>query len=254
MEETLERELLRASRKGLSLGIMMLDVDDFKRFNDIYGYAAGDTVLRELGDLLLGHFRGDEFIIVLLDASLEMTSERAERLCEHARHLNIQFEEQALEAVTFSVGIAVFPENGITGVAIFKSADTALYRPKREGRGPHTEAASARAIGEFAPVQTAVRSISQTRSRPCDNSKQKRNPKNERIMIMLLKAKTLTGYKLDSLDGEIGEVKEFYFDDKHWVICYLVANTRDWLMDRQVLISPYALADANKEEQHIGVN
>ena len=136
MEETLERELLRASRKGLSLGIMMLDVDDFKQFNDIYGYAAGDTVLRELGDLLLGHFRGDEFIIVLLDASLEMTSERAERLCEHARHLNIQFEEQALEAVTFSVGVAVFPENGITGVAIFKSADTALYRPKREGRGP----------------------------------------------------------------------------------------------------------------------
>lgn len=144
MEETLERELLRASRKGLSLGIMMLDVDDFKQFNDIYGHAAGDAVLRELGDLLLGHFRGediacryggDEFIIVLLDASLEMTRERAERLCEHARHVNIQFEGQALEAVTFSVGIAVFPEGGSTSAEVLKAADTALYRAKHAGRG-----------------------------------------------------------------------------------------------------------------------
>jgi diguanylate cyclase (GGDEF)-like protein/PAS domain S-box-containing protein len=143
MEETLERELLRAARKGLSLGIMMLDADGFKRFNDIYGHAAGDAVLRELGDLLIAHFRGedvacryggDEFIIVLFDASLEMTRKRAERLCEHARHLNIQFEGQTLEAVTLSVGVAVFPENGSTSTEILKAADTALYRAKREGR------------------------------------------------------------------------------------------------------------------------
>jgi PleD family two-component response regulator len=56
MEETLERELLRASRKGLSLGILMMDVDRFKRFNDTWGRAAGDAVLRDLGALLLGHF------------------------------------------------------------------------------------------------------------------------------------------------------------------------------------------------------
>jgi diguanylate cyclase (GGDEF)-like protein len=144
MEETLERELLRASRKGLSLGILMMDVDDFKQFNDNFGHAAGDAVLRELGDLLIGHFRGediacryggDEFIIVLLDASLDMTRERAERLCEHARHLDLQFEGQTLQAVTLSVGVAAFPENGITSVAILKAADTALYRAKREGRG-----------------------------------------------------------------------------------------------------------------------
>ena len=59
---------------------------------------------------------------------------------------------------------------------------------------------------------------------------------------MLSKAKTLKGYKLDSLDGEIGKVNEFYFDDHHWTIRYLVADTgRSWLMDKQVLISPYAL-------------
>ena len=67
---------------------------------------------------------------------------------------------------------------------------------------------------------------------------------------MLSKAKTLTGYKLQSLDGEIGEVKEFYFDDHHWTIRYLVANTGNWLAGRLVLISPYALVAVNREEQH----
>lgn len=144
MEETLDRELLRASRQGLSLGVMMLDADDFKRFNDIWGHAAGDAVLRELGNLFLRHVRGedipcryggDEFIIVLPDASREMTRERAERLCEHARHLPIQFEGQTLEAVTLSLGVAVFPEDGVTSEAVLRAADAALYRTKREGLG-----------------------------------------------------------------------------------------------------------------------
>jgi PRC-barrel domain. len=71
---------------------------------------------------------------------------------------------------------------------------------------------------------------------------------------MLSKAKTLKGYKLDSLDGEIGKVKEFYFDDRHWTIRYLVADTGNWLTGRQVLISPYALVAVNKEEQHIAID
>lgn len=71
---------------------------------------------------------------------------------------------------------------------------------------------------------------------------------------MLIKAKTLKGYKLDSLDGEIGKVKEFYFDDQHWAIRYLVADTGTWLTGRQVLISPYALLAVNKEEQRIAID
>ena len=70
---------------------------------------------------------------------------------------------------------------------------------------------------------------------------------------MLNKAKTLKGYKLDSLDGEIGTVKEFYFDDQYWTIRYLVADTGTWLAGRKVLISPYALLAVNKDEQHIGI-
>jgi len=71
---------------------------------------------------------------------------------------------------------------------------------------------------------------------------------------MLNTARALKGYKLRGLDGEIGTIEEFYFDDHHWTIRYLVANTGTWLMGRQVLISPYALVAVNKEEQYITVD
>jgi len=70
---------------------------------------------------------------------------------------------------------------------------------------------------------------------------------------MLIKAKALNGYKLNSLDGEIGKVKEFFFDDKHWAIRYLIVDAGGWLIGRQVLISPYALSEVNQEEHHIDV-
>jgi diguanylate cyclase (GGDEF)-like protein/PAS domain S-box-containing protein len=144
MEETLERELHRASRQRLSLGIIMLDVDNFKHLNDSRGHAAGDAILRALGDLLLGNVRGedipcryggDEFIIVLPDASKQMTRERAELICRYAKGFHLQFEGQTLEAVTLSLGVSVFPENGASSSDLLRAADTALYRAKIEGRG-----------------------------------------------------------------------------------------------------------------------
>jgi PAS domain S-box-containing protein len=93
MEETLRRELLRASRKQLSLGIIMLDVDNLKQLNDSWGHAAGDLLLRELSNMLFKHIRGedipcryggDEFILILPDASREATHTRAELICEYA--------------------------------------------------------------------------------------------------------------------------------------------------------------------------
>ena len=70
---------------------------------------------------------------------------------------------------------------------------------------------------------------------------------------MLSIAKTLKGYQLHALDGEIGKVKEFYFDDRHWTVRYLVAETGNWLTGRQVLISPYALGAVIQGEQDITV-
>jgi diguanylate cyclase (GGDEF)-like protein/PAS domain S-box-containing protein len=144
MEETLERELHRASRKRNPLGVIMLDVDGFKRFNDTFGHAAGDAILRELGNMLLRHVReediacrygGDEFIIVLPDAGRDVTCERAQLICESAKQLNLQSDGQSLDPVTLSLGVAVFPENGSSNAALLKAADEALYRAKRAGGG-----------------------------------------------------------------------------------------------------------------------
>ena len=57
-----------------------------------------------------------------------------------------------------------------------------------------------------------------------------------------------------SQNGEIGKVEQFYFDDQHWAIRYLVADTGNWLRDRKVLISPYALVTVNKEDKNIILN
>ena len=72
---------------------------------------------------------------------------------------------------------------------------------------------------------------------------------------MLSKAKTLKGYSIQNTDAEtIGKVKEFYFDDRHWTVRYLVANTGTWLTGRQVLISPYALIAVNTDHQNMVVD
>jgi uncharacterized protein YrrD len=71
---------------------------------------------------------------------------------------------------------------------------------------------------------------------------------------VLRKAKDLNGYKLDARDGEIGKVKEFYFDDQSWTVRYLIADTGGWLSGRTVLISPYALDPASEGSKVIPVD
>ncbi len=143
MEETLDRELSRAARKQLPLGIIMLDIDHFKQYNDTYGHAGGDELLRLVGIFLKEHNRladvacrygGEEFILIMPEASLEVTRERAEYMCEEIKNLHVPFQEQILEAVTISIGVAVFPMNGSNREAILRAADAALYQAKDAGR------------------------------------------------------------------------------------------------------------------------
>jgi diguanylate cyclase (GGDEF)-like protein/PAS domain S-box-containing protein len=144
MEETLAREIYRALRKKHTIGLIMLDVDEFKSYNDNHGHAAGDAVLQALGGLLLDSVRGediatryggDEFIVIMPEASGQVTRERGELLCAKAGQLQIQFESQILEMVSISVGVAVFPQNGSTRTDITKAVDDTLYQAKRDGRG-----------------------------------------------------------------------------------------------------------------------
>jgi len=143
MEEVLALEMSRAVRKQYPIGIIMADIDHFKRFNDTHGHAAGDAVLVQVGNLLRTHVRssdvtcrygGEEFILILPEASREITQIRAEQMRKDSSQLHVQYEDQTLEPVTLSLGVAIFPDHGSTIDALFGAADTALYCAKREGR------------------------------------------------------------------------------------------------------------------------
>ncbi len=143
MEESLERELRRAARNRGTLGAIMLDLDHFKRYNDTFGHDAGDSLLRELGNFLQTQVRGEdiacrfggeEFVLILPDASLEATELKAEQLREGVKHLNPLHRGQPLGPVTLSLGVALFPEHAAAADALFRSADEALYQAKAQGR------------------------------------------------------------------------------------------------------------------------
>ena len=144
LEETLKREVRRAVRKNYPLGILMLDIDNFKYFNDSHGHTAGDEVLREFAEMLIRNVReediacrfgGDEFIIVLPDSSLQVTCERAEKILAMTTKIQVQHEGQLLNAINTSIGISSFPENGTTKADLLRNADMALFRAKHAGRG-----------------------------------------------------------------------------------------------------------------------
>lgn len=143
MEEFLEREVHRAQRGQRPMGVIMLDIDCFKQVNDTWGHDAGDAVLRELGGLLKAKLRigdiacrygGEEFILILPEASLEDARRRAEQLREAVKRLRVSHRGQTLEPIDVSLGVAAFPDHGETAEALIPAADAALYRAKAEGR------------------------------------------------------------------------------------------------------------------------
>jgi len=143
MEDSLERDVLRAKRRNDPLGIIMLDLDHFKHFNDTYGHEAGDLMLREVGQFLQANVRqedivcrygGEEFIIVLQGASLEAAHHRAGRLLDLSKNLHIQYHGETLSPITFSMGVACLPDHGTTGGEVIVAADMALFQAKKAGR------------------------------------------------------------------------------------------------------------------------
>ncbi len=143
LDETLDREIRRAERGAFPVGIIMLDVDYFKRLNDKFGHSAGDIVLHEIGVLLKAKIRvadiicrygGEEFVVVMPEAPAYITELRAEGIREEVSKLDLQFNNQNLGKITISAGVAVFPNHGTTAEAVMRSADSALYTAKNSGR------------------------------------------------------------------------------------------------------------------------
>lgn len=143
LEESLNREMARCARNGTVFGVLMMDLDHFKRFNDTFGHDAGDSVLRSIAQALQENtresdiacrFGGEEFIIVLPDTDREGAAIRAERILAVVRGLHVTHNDKPLGSITVSLGLAMYPQNGETVKAIVQSADKALYEAKGAGR------------------------------------------------------------------------------------------------------------------------
>ncbi|WP_136513459.1 sensor domain-containing diguanylate cyclase [Geomonas edaphica] len=143
MEESLLREISRATRTKQPLSVLMMDVDHFKHFNDTYGHEAGDHVLKEFGHLLQKQVResdiacrfgGEEFTLILPEADCDTASDIGNRIRSAVMDLQLVVGRQPLGRVTISGGIAVFPEDGDTIQQLLARADEALYDAKKNGR------------------------------------------------------------------------------------------------------------------------
>ena len=142
LQESLDLELRRAIRTRLPLALVMLDVDGFKKINDAYGHAAGDSLLQALATLLQSNVRasdvlcrygGDEFSIVMPETSLEDATRRAGEWRSAVKLLSIEWEGKIVAGLTISLGVATYP-NCPTSHALFREADSALYSAKAAGR------------------------------------------------------------------------------------------------------------------------
>ena len=143
MQEFLHKRVSEASRSETNVGVIMLDVDHFRNFNEEEGHDAGDQVLKIVADVLsdcvrtydmAARYGGEEFTLVLPGSNREMTYEIAERARKTIAGLTYRTRSGQPRQVTASFGCAIYPACAQDAVGLLKAADTALFKAKREGR------------------------------------------------------------------------------------------------------------------------
>ena len=154
LEGALERELARADRSSSGLALLLLDIDHFKSFNDTYGHAMGDLVLKKVATTLqrclrqadvLARFGGEEFVVLLPQVGARGAMESAERIRATLERSGIH-PGGPRQRVTVSIGLAMFPDHADSSESLLRAADEALYRAKDAGRN--------RIVGAELPVPT----------------------------------------------------------------------------------------------------
>lgn len=142
-QQVFSQELRRAKRYGKFLAIIMIDVDNFKLFNDRYGHPAGDRILVAIGRIMLKNMRkvdyafrygGEEFIVLLPEVGLENALHAAERLREAIEQETVDILGKSGEGVTVSIGVACYPEDGAERGTLFRVVDDLMYKAKRLGK------------------------------------------------------------------------------------------------------------------------
>lgn len=141
--EILEMECGRAKRKDHSVGLMMIDLDHFKKINDTYGHPVGDVVLLEVAYRIrsnlrttdaAGRYGGEEFLVVLPEVDLVLANEIAERIRSSFVRDNI-LTPRGIISITCSLGVGIIPKNKkISTESVIAQVDSALYKAKNEGR------------------------------------------------------------------------------------------------------------------------
>ncbi len=143
MLEAFEPALHRTERHQNKLAVLMIDLDNFKLFNDHFGHEAGDTVLTNVAEQFKNNLRledmacrygGEEFVIICPDTSLRDAYVLAEKLRRCINELKLFHEQQSLGTITMSVGMAIFPNHALTTQELIMQADKALYSAKNRGR------------------------------------------------------------------------------------------------------------------------
>lgn len=166
LQAQLEQEYERARRFGHPLSLLFFDGDRFKQVNDTHGHATGDVVLRELGERAksilragdtVGRFGGEEFLVLLPETDEHQALIVAERLRSvvAARPLAACEVEGGI-AVTVSIGVASYPNDGVTGSSVQEQADQAMYWAKRLGRNQVRTAAEAERANRDAVLKAAT--------------------------------------------------------------------------------------------------
>lgn len=146
LDETLQTALKHAMEHDLHLSLVMMDIDNFKDVNDIYGHKAGDLILQQAvkqadsiireGDLVC-RYGGDEFVIILPNVSQKIAFQRAEQVRKKIEEMVVEYKMVKLR-VTSSMGIATFPEHGSTPDILLRAVDKAMYASKMAGRNRAT--------------------------------------------------------------------------------------------------------------------
>ncbi len=142
VDERFEQEIARAARERAPFGLLLLDIDHFKRINDVHGHPAGDAMLRCIAatlakskrtEDLLARVGGEEFLLLFVGANAASAQSLSQRLSEAVEEVGFEFEGQSL-SVTISGGLVLYPDDGSTWQALYGTADQRLYRAKHRGR------------------------------------------------------------------------------------------------------------------------
>ncbi|MBI4679805.1 MAG: diguanylate cyclase [Nitrospirae bacterium] len=142
--EILDVEIKRAKRYNRPLSLLLIDLDNFKKFNDAYGHQAGDSVLKKLAEILNKNLRnidsaarygGEEFTVILPETSLDDAVAIAERIRDETCQYFSSCKDDINEvSVTVSIGASMFPDDSVDKDGLIKAADDALYMTKKMGK------------------------------------------------------------------------------------------------------------------------